>query len=257
MMTDCHTHLEDDRLFPEAEQIIADFSADGLDFVVNGSSDLNSMKRAFALAEAHERVFTTVGFHPNDVEGLDSAAEQLMAKFAESKKVVAVGEIGLDYHYDTPSPEVQRKGFLRQLSIAHELRLPVVLHIRDAYSDALEILKNNAALLKEGVVLHCYSGSRELAAEFLKLDCFFSFGGAITFKNAKKEDIIKSVPTDRLLAETDAPYMTPEPFRGKTNYPRLIKYVYQKMADVLGVSAPQVEKMTESNALSVFKRIKL
>lgn len=257
-MIDCHTHLDDERLLPQAESIVADFASDGIDYVIDASADLNGMNNAVALARRYDKVYATVGFHPNDAEAFNKDTAALMASYAADKKVVAVGEIGLDYHYPEPPKETQQKVFLSQLDLANSLSLPVVLHIRDAYGDALRLLRDNKSLVKNGVLLHCYSGSKEMAAEFLSLlDCYFSFGGAITFKNAKKEDVIKAIPTERLLTETDAPYMTPEPFRGKTNYPKYIKYVYQKMAAVLETTTDNLQDIVAKNAADLFTRIKI
>ena len=199
-----------------------------------------------------ELTLSTIGIHPYDSEG--AGTESIFAIERAVAGYDAVGEIGLDYHYDQPSKEVQHKAFVEQLALANDFGLPVQLHIRDAYGDALEVLKENRSLLKNGVLLHCYSGSKEMAQEFLKFDAFFSFGGAITFKNAKKEDIIRSIPAEKLLTETDAPYMTPHPFRGTTNYPKLIKYTYQKMAEVLETSFEQLEQQVKKNTFALFGR---
>ena len=256
-MIDCHTHLDDPRLLPDVQSIAADFEKDGIEFVIDASSDLDGMINAVALAEKFDRIYATVGFHPSDCEAFCDKTAMLMESYAKNPKVVAVGEIGLDYHYDTPPRETQRKAFVSQLGLAAECGLPVVLHVRDAYGDALETLKANRGLLKNGVLLHCYSGSAEMAAEFLKFDCFFSFGGAITFKNARKEEVIRAIPREKLLTETDAPYLTPEPFRGKLNSPKYIKYVYEKIAAVLGVSFAETESLVRKNAAALFGRIKI
>lgn len=256
-MIDCHTHLEDDRLLCDVGQIIGDFEKDGIEFVIDGSSNYDTMKCAYELAQKYDRVYTTIGCHPNDAAGFDKKTADLMQRYSANNKVLAVGEIGLDYHYDEPSVEIQHKAFIEQLALADAFKLPAVLHIRDAYGDALKILQDNKTLLKHGVVLHCYSGSSEIAQEFLKLDCYFCFGGAITFKNAKKEEIIKSIPQEKLLTETDAPYMTPEPFRGKTNYPKFIKYTYQKMCEVLGISFDKLQDVVRKNTFDIFTKLAL
>ena len=253
-MIDCHTHLDDERLICDIDQIVGDFEADGLDFIIDASADFATMQKAFELSQKYDKIFATIGCHPNDSLTFDQKMADLMAEYAKNPKVVAVGEIGLDYHYDEPGKEVQHKAFVEQLALANDFGLPVQLHIRDAYGDALNVLKANKGLLKNGVLLHCYSGSKEMAQEFLKFDAFFSFGGAITFKNAKKEEIIQSIPVEKLLTETDAPYMTPHPFRGKTNYPKFIKYTYLKMAEVLGMSFEQLEDQVRKNTFALFKR---
>ena len=256
-MIDAHTHLDDDRLFAYADKITGDFEADGIELIIDGSSNFDTMIRGVELAEKYQRVYTTIGVHPNDAETFDEKTINKMRELSSHEKVVAVGEIGLDYYYDTPSREVQKEVFAEQLKMADEFKLPVVLHIRDAYADAFDVLSQNKCYLNNGVVLHCYSGSLEMAKRFSEFDCYFCFGGAITFKNAKKEDIIRSIPLNRLLTETDAPYMTPHPFRGQTNYPKYIKYTYMKMADALGITSEELEKIIRQNTLTVFKRIKL
>lgn len=253
-MIDCHTHLDDERLICDIDQIVGDFANDGLDFIIDASADFATMQKAFELSQKYDKIFSTIGCHPNDALTFDQKMADLMAEYAKNPKVVSVGEIGLDYHYDEPSKEVQHKAFVEQLDLANSFGLPVQLHIRDAYGDALQVLKDNKSLIKNGILLHCYSGSKEMAQEFLKFDAWFSFGGAITFKNAKKEEIIQSIPVEKLLTETDAPYMTPHPFRGQTNYPKLIKYTYQKMAEVLGVSFEALEQQVKRNTFALFKR---
>ena len=253
-MIDCHTHLDDERLICDIDQIVADFESDGLDFIIDASADFATMQNAFELSQKYDKVFATIGCHPNDALTFDQKMADLMEKYSKNHKVVAVGEIGLDYYYDEPARDVQHKAFVEQLALANDFGLPVQLHIRDAYGDALQVLKDNKNLVKNGILLHCYSGSKEMAREFLKFDAWFSFGGAITFKNAKKEEIIQSIPLEKLLTETDAPYMTPHPFRGKTNYPKLIKYTYLKMAEVLGISFEELEQQVRKNTFALFKR---
>ena len=203
------------------------------------------------------RVRIAVGCHPHNARYYDDGLEAELRRLLADPRVAALGEIGLDYHYDFSPRDDQRQAFRRQVRLAKECGLPVVLHVRDAYGDALETLKANRGLLKNGVLLHCYSGSAEMAAEFLKFDCFFSFGGAITFKNARKEEVIRAIPREKLLTETDAPYLTPEPFRGKLNSPKYIKYVYEKIAAVLGVSFAETESLVRKNAAALFGRIKI
>ena len=247
-MIDCHTHLDDPRLLPDVQSIAADFEKDGIEFVIDASSDLDGMNNAVALAEKFDRIYATVGFHPSDCEAFCDKTAMLMESYAKNPKVVAVGEIGLDYHYDTPPRETQRKAFVSQLGLAAECGLPVVLHVRDAYGDAFAILSECRQLLKNGVLMHCYGGSREMVERFGEFDAYFAFGGVITFKNAKKDEIVRAVPKDRLLAETDCPYMTPVPFRGQVNRPAYVRYVVEKMAEILGISAEEAAKLTAENA---------
>ena len=181
-MIDCHTHLDDPRLLPDVQSIAADFEKDGIEFVIDASSDLDGMNNAVALAEKFDRIYATVGFHPSDCEAFCDKTAMLMESYAKNPKVVAVGEIGLDYHYDTPPRETQRKAFVSQLGLAAECGLPVVLHVRDAYGDALETLKANRGLLKNGVLLHCYSGS----AEVFEIRLFLFFRRGDNFQKRQK-----------------------------------------------------------------------
>ena len=169
-----------------------------------------------------------------------------------NKKALAIGEIGLDYFYDKSEREVQRDVFARQIDLADKVGLPIVLHIRDAYADAIDILSSRRDKLNRGVLLHCYSGSAEMIKQFNKFDCYYALGGAITFKNAKKDDVITSIPSDRLLVETDSPYMTPVPFRGQPNEPKYVNLVVDKIASVKGVDREIIEKLTYENTKRLF-----
>lgn len=257
MLIDSHCHLTDERLVPEAEAIIADLGKDGLESVVTVGYDRESSLGGLELAQRHPSVFCTLGVHPHDADKLDEDMLAEMKDLASHPKVVGIGEIGLDYYYDLSPRDVQRDAFVRQLALADECGLPACLHVRDAYGDCLEILTANAGLLSHGVLLHCYSGSPEMVREFSRFDAYFAFGGAITFKNARRNiEALSAVPADRLLLETDCPYMTPVPYRGHTNYPRLVSLVADKAAEVLGVSREEVERMTTENTKRLFYRMK-
>ena len=254
-MIDTHAHLEDDRLIEDADQIVADFDADGLDFVINNSCNLESMQKVYALSQKHPRLYCTVGTHPHDAKEFDSKFEALMMEYAKSNKVVAVGEIGLDYYYDLSDRQTQKDVFAHQIEIADKLGLPLTLHIRDAYGDAQDILEAQKKYLNNGVLWHCYSGSAEFARQMAKKGHYFAFGGAITFKNANKDEVIKSVPISQVLSETDCPYMTPVPFRGKTNYPKYVRYVVEKLAATYGVDFEQMEQVILANCKRIFTKI--
>lgn len=246
MLIDSHCHLLDERL--NAEEEIARMPEDGLLAVVENGFDLSSSYRASALAEGHERVYCAVGCHPEDAGGFERGHIEEYLRLCALPKTVAVGEIGLDYYYEIAPREVQKKVFIAQLEMAHKAKKPVNLHIRDAYGDAFDIMKECKELLGSGVLLHCYSGSREMAERFTDLcDPYFAFGGVITFKNAKKDDVVRAVPKDRLLLETDCPYMTPVPFRGQVNRPAYVKYVAEKAAQILNMTMDEAEKLTVEN----------
>lgn len=251
MYIDSHCHILDERL--NAEEEIARMPEDGLAALVEHGFDLNSSHRASALAQAHERVYCAVGCHPEEADSFDAAQEEEYLALCALSKTVAVGEIGLDYCYEIASRARQKQVFIAQLELAHRAGKPVDLHIRDAYGDAFDILRECRELLGNGVLLHCYGGSAEMVERFLQFDAYFAFGGVITFKNAKKDEVVRRVPLDRLLLETDCPYMTPVPFRGKVNRPAYVKYVAQKAGEILGMSAEEAGRLTAENAMRYYR----
>lgn len=256
MIIDSHAHLNDEKLFPLAEEIHAGLEKNGLSAVVNVGYDEESCLKCVALAEQYRKFYAVVGMHPHDSRLADNAFYDLLTRLSEGKKVLAIGEIGLDYYYDLSPRETQKKVFLEQLELARALKKPVVIHLRDAYGDMYKLLKENRPLSEYGFLLHCYSGSKEMLAEFAKMGAYFSFGGAVTFKNAvDKPDVVRSAPTDRLLLETDCPYMTPVPFRGKPNRPEYIVYTAEKIASFLGKDREEIEDITLKNTKEFFKKI--
>lgn len=257
MIIDTHCHLNDERLLPEADRIVGDFENDNIECAICVGYDMPSSKCAVDLANKHKNVYAAIGVHPHDATTLDDNAYAELKALADNNKVVAIGEIGLDYYYDLSPREEQREAFKRQIKLAHKLELPLVLHVRDAYEDTRQILFEMKDYLKNGVLLHCYSGSSEMVKVFDKLDCYYAFGGAITFKNAKHNiEALSVVAKDRLLLETDCPYMTPVPYRGKTNEPKYISLVAQKASEVLQMPIEEIEKITTENSKRLFKRIK-
>ncbi len=216
-----------------------------------------SSELAVTLANKYDKVYAAVGVHPHDADTLADDACQRLLELAKDGKVVGFGEIGLDYYYDLSEREVQKSAFAKQIELANQANLPVILHVRDAYEDTRKILFDMRNCVQNGLLLHCYSGSSEYVKIFDKLDAYYAFGGAITFKNAKHNlESLAVVPKDRLLLETDCPYMTPVPFRGKTNEPKYIALVAQKAAEVLGVSVEEIENITTKNAKRLFTRLK-
>lgn len=256
MLIDTHCHLTDDRLSGQADEIISSLEEDGIESVITVGYDEQSSVGGYELALAHSRVYAAVGLHPHDSKFASPQLFDLFSDMAVDKKVVAIGEIGLDYYYDYSPRDTQRRVFAEQLELAHSLSLPVVLHIRDAYEDARKILFDNKSLIADGLLLHCYSGSAEMVKVFSKLDAYFSFGGAITFKNAVHNiESLHTVSLDRLVLETDAPYMTPVPFRGKTNFPKYVSLVRDKAAEVLSIPCDELSDITTTNAKTLFKRL--
>lgn len=258
MYIDVHAHLCDEKLADVTGEVITDAENGDPSIIIDTGSDLVTSERAYANALKYRQVYCAVGVHP---EFADTLNDEICTRFIEmwaNEKVVAIGETGLDYHYENnPLPEIQKRAFCTQIELAYSIKAPVVVHIRDAYGEAWNLLNENSSKLHYGVLIHCYSGSKEMAARFSKFDSYFSFGGAITFKNAKeKPSIILSLPTDRILTETDCPYMSPEPFRGRTNFPKNVKIVTQRLAEILGKNAREIEEITTENAFRLFKRLK-
>ncbi len=254
-MIDSHLHLDDEKLRDNAEQIIKGLHEHNIEFVINNSCNLQSMIDSVELANKYHDVYATVGMHPHESSDFNDKFRALMRQLAQNDKVVAVGEIGLDYYYDLSDRQTQRDVFAEQIEIADQLHLPITLHIRDAYGDAWDILTAQKNHLNNGVLWHCYSGSAEFARQAVKFGHYFAFGGAITFKNAKKEDVLQAIPFDRILSETDSPYMAPVPLRGKVNTPYNIPLIVDKIAEVYGKSTEQTEAQIRENTLRLFKKI--
>lgn len=255
MLIDTHAHLNDERLIPEAEEIALNLKSDGLAAIVDVGFDRKTSEIAVAHADAFDGVFAVVGIHPHDSQYAGQADYDYFSEVSKKEKVVAIGEIGLDFYYDLSDRKTQERVFLEQLELAHGLKLPVVIHLRDAYELMLRLLKDNRRYLEYGSVLHCYSGSTEMLKEFAKLEMYFSYGGAVTFKNANKGDVVRAMPRDRLLLETDCPYMTPVPNRGKTNYPKYVYLTAEKIQEFL----PEVDvnAVSYENSLNFYKKMKI
>lgn len=227
---DSHTHLMDKKFENDVESVLKNAKENNVKYMTNIGYDEITSREAVEVAEKNEDVFATVGIHPEHCNE-DAIDCKFIYQLIESPKVVAIGEIGLDYHYDGTNRENQKKHFIKQIEIANELELPVVIHSRDADMDMLEILKNH--IIKKGFVMHCFSSSVEVAKEILKLGGYISFSGTVTFKNARNViDVAQITPLDKILIETDAPYLAPEPNRGRRNEPAYVKFTAQKIADL-------------------------
>lgn len=258
MLFDTHCHLTDERLRPDIDDVVSGALKGGVARLVTVGCDRESSLESAEIAARYPEVYCTVGIHPHDaVTATREIYEEFRALAADNAKVLAIGEIGLDYHYDLSPRDVQRRVFGEQLRLARECELPVCLHVREAYEDCRALLEENRDCLGGGVLLHCYSGSAEMVKVFSEYDAYFAFGGAITFKGARRNlEALAAVPLDRLLLETDAPYMTPVPYRGQTNRPEYVAIVADKAAEVLGTSREEIEKITTENAKRFFKRMK-
>ncbi len=261
MYIDVHCHLTGGE-FEETggiSAVLARAKENGVERVICSGYDLSSSKLAQALAQAYPEVYFCAGFHPGELNTYREGDLEELAALCADEKCVAVGEIGLDYHFeDNPAPETQRELFCRQLQLADKLGLPVVLHSRDAAQETLRILQENKMLLKVGGLMHCYSYSPEMMEDFLKLGLCFSFGGPCTFKNAKKaQECVKRVPATRILSETDCPYLTPVPFRGVfPNEPKNVKHVVETMATLRNENEEELKKIILQNAKTLFFKLK-
>lgn len=253
-MIDSHAHLNDDRY--DVDSVVSSMKADGLSKIVVVGFDMPSSRRAVELSKKYDDLYCAVGVHPDDCIGLsDEDIEELVSLCAEAK-TVAFGEIGLDYHHDTDK-DVQKEALIRQLKAVERTGLPAVFHLREAYLDMDKILNEYGSCLKGGAVMHCFSGSKESARKYLDMGMYISFSGAITFRNAVKcEEVIRTVPLDRMLIETDCPYLTPVPHRGEVNYPAYVRYTAERIAEVLNKPVEMIKEITEQNAYNVFKKIR-
>lgn len=252
---DSHSHLNDEKFDNDREEIIKDICKSGVDKFITAGYSVNSSKSAVEMAKCYEFMYAIVGVSPNDIPQTEDELWKNVLEIKNlaqsSKKVVAIGEIGLDYYWNTDNKEIQKKAFIDQINLANELNLPIVIHTRDAVMDTIKILKENP--VKNKGVFHCCPLNRELVKEALKLGFYISFAGPITFKNSKNADeIINLVPNDRILIETDSPYLSPEPFRGKRNNPANVRFVAQKIADVKHINFKEIEKITKENAERIF-----
>ena len=249
MLFDSHAHLNDERFDEDREELINSLKAKGVDLVLNPGACIETSKSSVELANKYDFIYAAVGVHPHDVGEMTEDDIETLRKLAlENEKVKAIGEIGLDYYYDNSPREIQKKWFKRQIELANELKLPIIIHDRDAHGDTFEIIKNTKSP-EIGCVLHCYSGNVELAKEYVKMGCYISIPGTVTFKNNKKtREVAKEIPLEYLLIETDSPYMAPEPHRGKRNDPSLVQFVADKIAQEKGISYEQVCEATKENA---------
>ena len=258
-LIDSHAHLDDEKFDNDREEIISKIKDAGIKNFITAGYSLGSSKKAVELAEKYDFIYATCGISPNDIPQDEekmwkqiSEIEKMMKK--QKNKVVAIGEIGLDYYWekDEKMRELQRKAFIKQIELANKLKLPIVIHTREAIMDTLEILKQN--LVDKKGVFHCCPQNRELIKEGLKLGFYISFAGPITFKSSKNADeMINLVPNYRILIETDSPYLAPEPVRGTRNTPINVKYVAQKIADAKGMALEEIADITYENARKIFK----
>lgn len=252
---DSHSHLNDEKFDNDREDIIKQVHESGVKKFITAGYSVNSSINAVDMANKYEFIYAIVGVSPNDIpqseEELWKQINEIKNMVDKSNKIVAIGEIGLDYYWNTDNKELQKKAFIEQIKLANEFNLPIVIHTREAIMDTIDILKQNQVVNKG--IFHCCPQNRELIKEALKLGFYISFAGPITFKNSKNADeIINLVPNDKILIETDSPYLAPEPVRGTRNTPSNVKFVAQKIANSKGMSLEEIEKITFENAENIF-----
>lgn len=246
---DTHAHYDDSRFDEDRDELLCSLKEKGVSHIINCGCDLKSSLTTLALSEKHDFIYAAVGVHAHEAEEATESDLTEIEKLYENKRVVAVGEIGLDYHYDFSPRERQLEVFERQLILANKLELPVIVHDRESHEDTMNLLKKH----KPKGVVHCFSGSAEMAKEIVKLGMYIGIGGAVTFKNAKKPvEVVEYLPIDRLLLETDAPYMTPVPYRGQRCDSAHIAYTAEKIAEIKGLDVQELIDICNENAKRLF-----
>lgn len=249
---DTHAHIPCDDLYPEAPEILARAQEAGVTRILCICLNLQEVTRAFALKEQYEWLDVAVGFHPSDLYDMSEQDWHELAEIIKDERIVAVGEIGLDYHWDDVDKETQRQAFIKQIQMANEVQKPVLIHMRDATKDTMDILKEYK---KVPGIMHCYSGSLETAKEAIGMDMYISVGGPLTFKNARGiPEVMEELPIERIFVETDCPYLAPHPFRGKRNEPMYITYTLDRLAEVKNLEKSTILSQMEHNYNKLFQR---
>lgn len=255
MIFETHAHYEDEKFDSDREELLASMQAHGIGKIVNVGSSLETVKKSMDLAEKYDFIYAAVGVHPSEIACLDEEGFAWLKEQAKHPKTVAIGEIGLDYYWDKEKDvqEKQRECFRRQLTLAKDMELPVIIHSRDAAEDTLTIMKEAYAMQIPGVI-HCFSYSVQMAEEYVRMGYYIGVGGVVTFKNARKlKEVATKIPLEYLLLETDCPYMAPEPFRGKRNSSLYLPYVAKKIAEIKGITEQEVIDATERNARKMYR----
>lgn len=250
---DTHAHYDDEAFDEDREQLLARLPKEGIAKVVDVGASLASCRKVVELMERYDYIYGAIGVHPSETAELNEESFQWVRETCKHAKCVAVGEIGLDYYWDEPDREIQKKWFLRQLDLARELRLPVVIHSRDAAKDTVDLM-TEAKAEEIGGVIHCYSYTKETARTFLDMGFYFGIGGVLTFKNAKKlKEAVEYIPMDRIVLETDCPYLAPVPFRGKRNCSLYIPNVISAIMEIKGLSEEEVRRQAWKNAHALYR----
>lgn len=247
-MIDSHAHLDDERFNEDREEVIKNLKIDNVDYVVNIGADIESSRNSVDLADKYSNIYATVGIHPHDAKTYTDEMEEELIKLSENKKVVAIGEIGLDFYYDNSPRDVQQIVFERQIKMASRLGKNVVIHSREAVKQTFDTIKTYHKNFYFKALIHCFTQSVEMMEEYVKMGDYIALGGAVTFKNSRvPKEVARVVPLDRLLLETDSPYMTPEPYRGKRNEPKYVNEVAKFIADLRDMDVKELIEITDKN----------
>lgn len=252
MIFDTHAHYDDEAFDEDREALLESMPKNGVSYIVDVGASMESCRKILALTEKYPFIYGAIGVHPSETENLTEEDMQWLKDKSANPKVAAIGEIGLDYYWPTPDKAIQKKWFERQLALAHEVNLPVIIHSRDAAKDTMDILKGWQNRKTKGVI-HCFAYTKETAREYLDMDYYFGIGGVLTFKNARRLlEAAEYLPLERILLETDCPYLAPEPYRGKRNQSVYIDFVAEKLAQLKGITKEKVLAQTLRNGLDFY-----
>ena len=253
MIFDSHAHYDDEAFDKDRDRLLSTLEEQGVGCIVNVGASFQGAKDSVELSMRYTHVYAAVGVHPDHVGELDEAKMQQLREMCAMKKTVAVGEIGLDYYWDKESHELQKEWFERQMELAKEVDLPIIVHSREAAQDTFDLIKSEHAGTTGGVI-HCFSGSKEMAKEYIKMGYYIGVGGVVTFKNARVlKEVVESIPLERILTETDCPYLAPVPNRGKRNHSGNLPYVVEKLAEIKCVSKEEIIRETTKNARALYR----
>ena len=250
MFFDSHAHYDDERFNKDRHELLTSMSKNDVGYIVNAAADIASSYEGIELTEKYSSIYAAVGVHPHNVDGLEKDAVEILESLSQHPKVVAIGEIGLDYYYDHSPRDIQKIWFKRQMDLAKKVKLPIIVHSREAAEETFDMIKQSG--LEHGVI-HCYSGSAEMAKEYIKLGFYIGVGGTVTFNNARRPvEVVEQIPLESIVIETDCPYLTPVPHRGKRNDSTYLKYIAQKIADIKEISIEKVAHVTTKNAKALY-----
>lgn len=252
MYIDTHAHYDDSRYDGDLPELLRDMNKNGIDKIINAGSDMKASRRGVELAKEYDFLYACVGVHPHEAKNMQEEDLEELKALSVADKVVAIGEIGLDYYYDNSPRETQRFWFIKQLELALNVKMPVVIHSRDAAQECFDILKEYDGGANGGVI-HCYSGSVEMALDYIDLGFHIGIGGVVTFKNAKKlREVVEKIPLSRILLETDSPYLSPEPNRGMRNDSNNLRYIAARVAEIRQMATQELLEVTNCNSMTLF-----